>query len=55
VPIELLNKEIAGGIVETLGQMSVSPYPARPDYNSCRYCAFPAACDRGRAQREGDN
>ena len=55
VPIQLLNKEITDGIVETLGQMSLSPYPARPDYNSCRYCAFRAACDRGRAQREGDN
>jgi ATP-dependent helicase/DNAse subunit B len=51
VPLRALTGEITGGILETLGQMSASPYPARPDFNSCKYCAFRAACDRGRAQK----
>ncbi len=55
VPVGALTGEITDGIVKTLGQMSLSPYPAKPAYRNCQYCSFRAACDRGRAQREGDS
>ena len=50
VPAGLLAGAITDGIVATLNQMSASPYPAKPDFNTCKWCAFRAACDRGRAQ-----
>ncbi len=51
VPLKVLTGDITHGILETLGRMSASPYSAKPDYRSCQYCAFRAACERGRAQK----
>ncbi len=50
VPVSALTGEITHGLGVTLAAMSRSPYPPRPDYQSCQYCGFRAACDRGRTQ-----
>lgn len=48
VPLGVLTAEISAGIVQTMDAMRHSPYAAKPDFY-CNWCAFRAACDRGRA------
>jgi hypothetical protein len=50
VPVSALTGEITRSVGATLEAMSRSPYPPRPDYRECLYCAFRAACDQGRTQ-----
>jgi hypothetical protein len=49
IPLSMLQNEITEGVIQTMNAMSVSPYPAKPEFH-CNWCGFRAACDRGRAQ-----
>ena len=49
IPPNMLQNEITAGLIQTMNNMSVSPYPAKPG-RYCDWCDFRAACDRGRTQ-----
>jgi superfamily I DNA/RNA helicase len=51
LPLGVLTGEVAQGMQATLSRMAASPYPAQPGRH-CAYCAFRAACERGRAGEE---
>jgi hypothetical protein len=50
LPLPVLHGAVHDCIVATMDAMLRSPYRAKPDFRSCAYCSFSAACDRGKAE-----
>ena len=51
LPVSLLNGPIYKRLMDTIEQLSHTPYPATPGYH-CTYCGFRSACSRGQAYGE---